>query len=168
MILVAGVPGSGKTTLLRVLQGKLNSLYIRSDDIRDILNYEYHDNVLANNPGLKNEYIRYLFENKVVGFKNQAIIIDMSLDRNPDFCLDLAKDFQYPQFIISIDCNPDILKSRLNNREKEYREAFLNNLPKWIDDHNKFNEKAIADIYLDSGILPTDEMVEEVRDCLKI
>lgn len=162
LILIAGAPGSGKTTLLKLLQKQFHSLYIRSDDIRDILNNEYGDNVLANNPELKNEYIEYIFETKIKELKNQTIVIDMSMDRNADFPLYIADTFNYPRYIISLDCSFDILKQRLSDREKEYKEAFLNNLPKWYEDHRKFDDKKIADIYLDSGNLSSEDMLEKI------
>ncbi len=82
IILIAGVPGSGKTTLLKEVQNRLNYLYIRSDDLRNILIKEFHCSIaFANNTDFKDGYFEYIFEKYLQYFPNQSIIFDLSLDR---------------------------------------------------------------------------------------
>lgn len=162
LILIAGVPGSGKTTLLKSLQRRINCLYIRSDDIRDILNREYSDNVLANSPQLKEQYIEYIFNNYLSKCENQMIILDMSMDREYNFLLQVADKYEYPRIIISLNCTKNILQERLSKRESAYVDEFLKNLPKWISDHEAFNRLNIADLIFDTEKENLDEMVEEV------
>jgi len=167
VILVAGVPGSGKTTLLKELKKSLDCLYIRSDDIRDIINFLYDDNVLANNTELKNRYLEYIFQKYVPDFKNQLIILDMSLDRLSDFLLPFVKRHNYPEFSISLNCSEELLRERLDVREDKYKQVFLKNLYQWISDHEDFNKRYKANIDLNSGNISTKEMVAMILDKLK-
>ena len=163
LILIAGVPGSGKTTLLRVLQKEINALYIRSDDIRDILNEEYADNVLANDPGLKEQYLEYIFGKYILGFVNQTLILDINMDRAYKFLLQLADKYGYPRMIISLNCSKDILIERLGKRESTYVNEFLKNLPKWVNDHDDFNRLNMADVVFNTEGEKVDRMVKEIQ-----
>ena len=162
LILIAGVPGSGKTTLLKSLQERINALYIRSDDIRDILNREYSDNILANNSQLKDQYLEYIFGSYISKCENQRIIIDMSMDRESNFLIQLADKYGYPKIIISLNCPEEILVERLSKRESTYVDEFLKNLPRWINDHEAFNNLNIADLVFDTEKENIGEMVEEI------
>jgi len=168
LILIAGVPGSGKTTLLRALREKVEAIYIRSDDIRDIINKTHSDNVLANNPSLKEHYLEYIFNHYIPEFENQTIILDMSMDREYNFLLQLAEKYGYPRIIISLNCTENTLVGRLEKRESLYVGEFLKNIPKWIADHDNFNKLGIADIVFNTEEKDLTEMVEEILRKLRL
>ena len=167
VILIAGVPGSGKTSLLKGIQKALNSLYFRSDDVRDILEELYGNHILANNANLKYEYFLFVFETNIKKFKNQAIILDISLDRAYEFVFKLIEKYSYPQFVISLNCSKESLIQRIEQREKKYKDEFLQKLPQWISDHQNFERNNIPDISIDTDNTTVEEGVKRVLSLLK-
>ena len=166
-ILIAGVPGSGKTSLLKGIQKALNSLYFRSDDVRDILEELYGNHILANSVNLKYEYFVFVFETKIKKFKNQTVILDISLDRAYEFVFKLIEKYSYPQFVISLNCSEKSLIQRIGQREKKYKNEFLQKLPQWISDHQNFERNNIPDILIDTDNTTVEEGVNKVLSLLK-
>lgn len=151
IIFFSATPGMGKTHLAKILEEKYKAIRISTDDIRNIMRSM---NITAKD---KEQIIDKYFFNLLENYKgiNKLIILDASIDRRYKKVFPYLDSKNIPYIVIRFDVPMDVVKQRIQEREKENSKFYLSNLDKWYADYIDF-AKHYSKFYLFSNFPSPD------------
>jgi len=82
------------------------------------------------------------------------IILDKSIDRDYEVIANIAKEKNYPFFVIRLELAKDMTIERIKNRSNDF-ENYLKHFNKWYSDYQNF-DVSVCSYFLDTT-LPFDE-----------
>lgn len=142
-VVFAGVPGSSKTIISNYLSTKFNLPVFNNDQLR----FEVKEDMRAaniNTPEVLAEYERRYTE-RFEDFLStgHSMLLDGSIDRRWPQTKEQLEKFGYGWFLIDMELTSEFL-------EKFFiatgRPKFLDQLPRYLDDHAKFMNKYSEDV----------------------
>jgi hypothetical protein len=144
IVCFSAIPGSGKTFIAKKIEKKLKAVRISNDEIRIIIKKFYGEDP----QDILHKYLRHFF-NKY-SFNNKMIILDMGIDRNFDLIEDFAKRKKYKVIIVRIVSSMNKIREAIKVRNKKSSEfkKYFKQIPRWIDENERFNKTHKADIVI--------------------
>ena len=134
-VVFAGVQGSSKTIISNYLSAKFNLPVFNNDQLR----FEVKEDMMADNinrPDVLAEYERRYKERfEELLATGHPMLLDGSIDRRWEQTKDQLKAADYAWFVISMELSPSFLERFF---VATGRPKFLDKLPNYIADHEKF------------------------------
>ncbi len=144
-VVFAGVPGSSKTIIANYLSVKFNLPVFNNDQLR----FEVKEDMMAaniNRPDVLAEYEkRYKERFEELLATGHPMLLDGSVDRRWPETRRQLEGFGYDWMLIDMELSKGFLERFF---VATGRTKFLEQLPKYLDDHRKFLEKYQDDITL--------------------
>lgn len=144
-VVFAGVPGSSKTIISNYLSVKFHLPVFNNDQLR----FEVKEDLMADNiniPAVLAEYEkRYKERFEELLATGHPMLLDGSIDRRWPQTKKQLKKFGYVWFVIDMELSPAFLKKFF---VATGRPKFLDQLPKYLDDHQRFMRDYAADVSL--------------------
>lgn len=133
----AAVPGSGKTTLATKLEQDLGGMRVNKDELNDL--WQQLDSEYPTDPQEQLvKTIYYIVASLIRNYPNKLVILDSSLDRKYLETKQRLEQMGIKLFVISIEVPKSELERRINERNKEAAQPYLDKLDGWISDHENF------------------------------
>lgn len=144
-VVFAGVQGSSKTIISNYLSVKFNLPVFNNDQLR----FEVKEDMMADNinrPDVLAEYERRYKERfEELLATGHPMLLDGSIDRRWEQTKSQLKKAGYAWFVIDMELSPAFLKKFFIATG---RPKFLDKLPRYIEDHQKFMEKYSGEVSL--------------------
>ena len=115
--------------------------------------------------GLLEMYLIYLMNNLKI-FPNQLIILDSSIDRKYKQVKDWADKNNFSMFLIALEISQKEAASRIQTRNTEGAQAYLDNLNKWISDNNTFRSNNPVNFVIKNRSFDKSKLISTVSDRL--
>lgn len=167
LITFAAVPGSGITAISKKLEKELKGVRISSDDVQSMLQEyrgeEFYDGFILE----KRDFIYWLVKKVVSEYDNKLIILDKSIDRSYGDIKDLAGELGIPFLVISLEAGREELVKRLKNLYGDYSINYINDLDRWIGEHEEFVESKNYDISIDTERNTIEVVLEKIGSFIR-
>ena len=159
LIMFSGTPAMGKTTLAKELQQELQAIRISRDEIRKLLREKnldltYLDAITA----------LILYES-LKDIPNRTVILDCSVDRKYDYCVEMAKDLGYRSYLIRLELSKEETKRRIIARG-EAVDVFLRDFELFYADYQALGSRVEPDFYYDNSkdfFKTTSLLIEDLK-----
>tara|TARA_Y100000310_G_scaffold333646_1_gene411616 strand:+ start:1159 stop:1656 length:498 start_codon:yes stop_codon:yes gene_type:complete len=162
LIFLSGAPGSGKTTIGKLLQKRLNSVFIEVGRIRELHLNKTWNNATKKEEQMSFENLVFILKNYIKnGYKN-IIITDLKDERIQE----IPKVFSRLNYkIISLIVKED---QELKKRVKGNRDSGFKNSKEAVLRNKKLrNREAVSnEIKIDNTDLSPNKVVEEILELL--
>lgn len=147
----SAIPGSGKTTLALKLAADLGAQYINHDAMRDIVRQ-----LGWNLDELYIPYASKLLNDEIMRHdSNKLIILDASIDRNPQMYYDAVRSYKAKPLIIRLKLPLSIIRKRLETRDGA-DSPLLEDLARYEREFDYSCDNVKADITLSAAYEYTD------------
>jgi protein phosphatase slingshot len=160
LICFSGTFGMGKTRVAKALQHHFKAIRVSSDEAREIFRKKgIHLNLV-------HDYMLYFLKELRQRSPNQMVILDCSIDRTFDAKASLAKEYDYPLFLIRMLVPYEKVKERLQARGDTVStvEKFLKNLDQNWREYEQFGEGRVFDFYLNNDDYVTyDALIDAIE-----
>lgn len=167
LIAFAATPGSGITTLSKSLEASLEAVRISSDEVQSILQEyrgeEFYDGFILE----KREFIYYLVKKIINEYENKLIILDKSIDRSYEDIKNLTDELDIPFVTISLETGREELVKRLKNTYGDYAKNYINDLDRWIREHEEFKKRYNYDMLFDTEKESVQQITEKITEKIK-
>jgi hypothetical protein len=163
------IPGSGMTDDYSLLiSGRYNGVWINKDAARTLI---YENEKIESTQQVEDILDEYMDDclDRLSKIKNGLLVLDAGIDRKYEFYRNWAKLNGYEMYIIGFIVTPEEVMNRVRkDRDKQTAEWFENQLERWYQDQNKFNELYGANFFInDNNLLEQDLLFEELDKIIK-
>lgn len=168
VVAFSAVNGSGKTTITKFLESKG---FLSPDPaiLRELIFEEGYASDFDERNNIVLQFYKSEHVQKLKNLNNRSLVIDSNIDRNHAIFFNNYGDMCSKPFIIRIDLPLEVNLKRLKKRESNNPEALkktLENLPKYIEDHEKFGKDFKDQIsYRISGDI-TNEVLDDLYQAI--
>jgi predicted kinase len=145
LVMFSGTPGMGKTEIAKQLATYFHGVRISTDEIRALL----RSHQAKTEENVEN-YLKSSLLKIIEASQNHLIILDCSVDRRYERCLQLAHEAGFATFLIRMEVDPEIVEKRVMQRGTDVANL-LRNKAKSRSDYENFGAKYNADFYLDNN-----------------
>ncbi len=167
LICYAAVPASGKTAISVILEKRLKGIRINAGDVQMLLEKYRGEQFYEGFIQEKRAFVYWLMQKVVDEFSNKFIILDKSIDRSYDEVLQWSKKNDVPMIVVSLEVSKKELEKRLIEREGSYAKNYLNDLDRWIREHEEFKKTDKHNLIFNTEDNSAEEIVVSIEEYIK-